>query len=123
MTAKELARLIRIRCGGANYSLDEITDTYQTLCRYVGIDPHRPPVGLDLVEMALEKFGSEWIDVREIVPDHSDSSKYGGVWYWVTDGELYDVALYIQGHFLSGRELNVTHWRPIAKLLIPPAKL
>lgn len=57
MDAKELARLIKIRCGGFHSSLDEITDTYEKMCAYVGIDPNRPPVGLDLVELAIEKFG------------------------------------------------------------------
>lgn len=56
MNAEELSKLIRIRCGGAHYSVDAIRDAYFTLCEYVGVDPHHPPVGLDLIEMALTKF-------------------------------------------------------------------
>jgi|HubBroStandDraft_5_1064220.scaffolds.fasta_scaffold05244_3 hypothetical protein len=59
MDAEELARLIKIRCGGSHSSLSEITDTYQKMCAYVGIDPNSPPVGLNLVKLAIEKFGRE----------------------------------------------------------------
>lgn len=59
MNARELTRLIKSKCGGFHQTLDEITDTYQELCKYVGVDPRHPPVGLDLVEMALEKYKEE----------------------------------------------------------------
>ncbi len=58
MTSEHLAKLIRRRCGECR-NLDEIVGTYKELCDYVGVDSDNPPVGLDLVEMSIARYGEE----------------------------------------------------------------
>lgn len=56
---KQLARWIKIRVGGGNYTMDEITGAYRRLMTYNGYDPDNPPIGLDLVEATLLRLWKE----------------------------------------------------------------
>lgn len=54
---------------------------------------------------------SSWILCSERLPEPPSGGKRK--WYWITDGELYDVAIIIHGKFSGHRDLEATHWREI----------
>ena len=58
---------------------------------------------------------SQWISVKEKMPDIPRDERWGG-WYLVTDGKRCDIALLLRGESFMGHALQfnaVTHWMPL----------
>ena len=53
---EQLITWIKIKCGGSNYTIDEIVEAYQGLMEFNGYDPNKPPVGLDLVGLTIRNI-------------------------------------------------------------------